>query len=196
MSASKNTASVAGQEGGFHPTTHGSEPLPGPKHQPGVLASANDRAPEFSAEILPAGTAPADRTFKPNPTSDVPTTNTDYSDDADAEAERTSASDTLGGATSADVHTGYGHPGQGQTSSELRNDGQHSRKRDGAGLEGVGASGVPSAKLVDAHDPEHADQRAADKEDAVVGRGSVGGDSAQDRVPESADTVAHEAPRS
>ncbi|TKA71872.1 hypothetical protein B0A49_00840 [Cryomyces minteri] len=191
MSASKNTPSVAGQEGGFHPTTHGSEPLPGPKHHPGVLASANDRAPEFSAETLPAGTAPADRTFKPNPTSDVPTTNTDYSDDADAEAERTSASDTLGGATSADVHTGYGHPGQGQTSSEL-----HGRKRDGAGLEGVGASGVPSAKLVDAHDPEHVDQRAADRDDAVVGRGSVGGDSAQDRVPESADTVAREAPRS
>ncbi len=47
------------------------------------------------------------------------------------------------GATSADVHTGIGHPGQGQSSSELRHDSKaHS---GGGGLQGVGASGAGSA---------------------------------------------------
>jgi hypothetical protein len=45
------------------------------------------------------------------------------------------------GATSASVHTGLGHPGQGQTSNELRHDGKHTSSREAAGLEGVGGKG-------------------------------------------------------
>lgn len=112
-----------------------------PQHQPGVLVG-NDAKPTFSAQTLPAGTAPADRTFEPNATSEVPS----QADNPYAE-ETTPASATLGGATSADVHTGLGHPGSGQTSTELRHEGQHTSKNvggHGAGLAGVGASGVPS----------------------------------------------------
>lgn len=45
------------------------------------------------------------------------------------------------GATSGDVHTGIGHPGSGQTSSEIRHEGKPKRERDATGLEGTGASG-------------------------------------------------------
>ncbi|KAG1822630.1 uncharacterized protein BJ212DRAFT_1263798 [Suillus subaureus] len=56
--------------------------------------------------------------------------------DEDASANTplvTRASDTLVGATSADVHDGLGHPGQGMSSKELRHDGQPGRKRHGQG---------------------------------------------------------------
>ena len=49
------------------------------------------------------------------------------------ESTQTTASSTLGGSTSADVHTGIGKPVQGQNS--------HDR---GGGLAGVGASGAAS----------------------------------------------------
>lgn len=44
------------------------------------------------------------------------------------------------GATSADVNKGLGKPMTGQTSTEQRHGGEHHRKRQGAGLEGVGAN--------------------------------------------------------
>lgn len=113
------------------------------------------------------------------------------SDRADPESEQTSASDTLGGATSGDVHTGLGHPGQGQTSQELHHDGQHGRKNQGQGLQGVGATAT-EFKTADPHDPDMKHLRALDKDEAEVGRGTVGGPPAQDRVPESAETVATE----
>ena len=37
------------------------------------------------------------------------------------------------GATSADVHSGYGHPGSGMSSSELNHNGQSHRKKYGFG---------------------------------------------------------------
>ena len=62
-------------------------------------------------------------------------------------------------------------------------------------MEGRGASGVKSANLVDSHDPAFKTNRALDKEDAAgADRGNIGGASAQDRTPESATTVAAEAP--
>lgn len=143
------------------------------QHQPGKLVG-NDAAPEFQAETLPAGSAPASRTFKPNPVDDVP---------AGQNAPR--ASDTIGGATSADVSTGLGHPGAGQTSRELRHDGG---KSQGSGLEGVGATVNQSS--INPHDPVHANQRALDNDDAVVGRSDVPG--AHERLPENAEQVASE----
>lgn len=142
--------------------------------------------PEFSAKTLPAGSAPADRTFKPNNASETPpVARFDDNVDADAKQELPKASDTVVGATSADVHTGLGHPGSGQTSQELH--GGH--KREG-GLEGRGAT-QPSADLVDAQDPKFAGQRALNKDDAQL-KNELGGAPAQDLVPESAETVASE----
>ncbi|KAK8194425.1 hypothetical protein M8818_007616 [Zalaria obscura] len=180
------------QTGQFGSHIKPSEPMEKGGHKPGVLASENDRAPEFSAQTLPAGSAPADRTFKPNNISEVPPV-TDVRDDNDPEAERTTAADTIGGATSADVHTGLGHPGQGQTSNELRHDGSKGRAKQTHGLEGVGASGVPAANLVDAHDPQFANQRGIDEEEAKP-RGNLGGPPAEDRLNETSETVAAEAP--
>jgi hypothetical protein len=54
---------------------------------------------------------------------------------------RTNALDSIPGATSKDVHTGLGHPGQGQTSTELRHEGEHTSKKQTSGPEGAGASG-------------------------------------------------------
>ncbi|KAI9739124.1 MAG: hypothetical protein M1834_007337 [Cirrosporium novae-zelandiae] len=99
------------------------------QHQPGRQVG-NEAAPSFQAQTLPAGTAPAEHTFQPDASSEV--------------LAHAPASSTLAGATSADVHTGYGHPGSGQTSSELHHDGAYTRTKQGGGLQGVGASGVES----------------------------------------------------
>jgi hypothetical protein len=107
-------------------------------------------------------------------------------------SEQADASDTIGGATSADVHTGLGHPGSGQTSTELRHDGQHTRKNPGqGGAEGVGGA-AREFKTVDEHDPKFANHRALDKDEAEVGRGNIGGPAAQEREPVSASAVAAE----
>lgn len=91
---------------------------------------------------------------------------------------RTEASDTILGATSADVHQGYGHPGEGMTSQELH--GKH--KREGAGLEGVGASGSDPIR-----------ERGLHKDDE--GGLDVGNlPAASEMVPTSAEEVAAERP--
>ena len=99
----------------------------------------NDAVPEFHAQTLSAGTAPKESTFQPNPTSEIPgqANNDDVLRGHGKESTKVNASDTLGGATSADVHTGYGHPGQGQTAA----DNKHGRE---GGLIGAGASGAQS----------------------------------------------------
>ncbi|GAB7348807.1 hypothetical protein MBLNU459_g7525t1 [Dothideomycetes sp. NU459] len=50
---------------GFHASRPRDEPLTTHGHKPGKMVG-NDAAPEFHVETLPAGTAPPDRTFKPN----------------------------------------------------------------------------------------------------------------------------------
>jgi len=130
MSATINenaTKSVSNQEGEIGSHVPRSEPLTTHGHKPGVIASEADAAPEFHAKTLPAGTAPSDKTYTPKP------------DTIDPSSTMNDASDTLLGDTSADVHTGFGHPGQGMTSAELHHDGEHHRKRQGHGLAGVGA---------------------------------------------------------
>lgn len=120
--------------------------IPSPKHKPGVTVSDEDRAPEFHAETLPAGSAPADRTFKPNPESETPgqADNENSLRSHGKESTHTSALDTLGGTDSGAVHTGLGHPGSGQTSSELRNEGQSGLKGQETG--GSGMSGDQNAE--------------------------------------------------
>ena len=97
------------------------------------------------------------------------------------ESTKTTAESTLGGATSADVHTGYGHPGQGQSSKELR---------DGSGGQGGSAfsSGVGSgAQGVD--ERVQAGQRGLEKEGGDIagrksGTGQEKGTPAADRLGE------------
>ncbi|PMD34056.1 hypothetical protein L207DRAFT_437584 [Hyaloscypha variabilis F] len=130
MSASNNPSSLSNQ-GEFHSGVPPSEPLTTKGHAPGVKVG-NEAAPEFSAQTLPAGTAPADRTFRPNTQNEIP----GQANNPNISKETwTSAQDTIGGATSADVHTGYGHPGIGETSQELHGSG----KKERSGLSGVGA---------------------------------------------------------
>lgn len=115
-----------------------------------------------------------------------------YRNDNEADSGVASATSTLGGSTSADVNTGLGKPIQGQTSAELRHDGQTHRKAvGGGGVEGLNTA--PGYKNVDPHAPEHAGQRALDSEVAQPGqRGTVGGPPAEERLPETAEGVATE----
>ena len=154
-----------------------------PQHKPGVLVG-NDAAPEFHAKTLPPGTAPKSNTFTPNSTSETPgqADNDNVLRSHGKESTQTTASSTLGGATSADVHTGYGHPGQGQTSNELRHDNR------GGGLAGVGASGA-SAGNMGVDERLQGGQRGLEKEGGNVsgGKGGTGqekGTAAEDRLPQ------------
>lgn len=160
--------------------------------------SEADHKPEFHAQTLPAGSAPADKTFKPNPVDEVPAQGmTESQDDDYDDVPSTSAADTLGGATSADVHTGLGHPGQGMTSKERHHDGSQTRSRQGQGLVGVGASGAPSSmKPINAQDPGMASQRGLNKEVDPENQGRDGTmqANAEEREPENATSVAAEAP--
>ncbi|KAL9062044.1 MAG: hypothetical protein Q9157_009212, partial [Trypethelium eluteriae] len=81
----------------------------------------------------------------------------------------------------------------GQTSRELRH-GAEQHGGHGQGLAGVGASGAGSGGgLVDARQPEAAGQRALGKEGVIGGtRGTIGGEAAEERIPEGAETVARE----
>ncbi|KAL5514328.1 hypothetical protein ACEPAG_2416 [Sanghuangporus baumii] len=85
----------------------------------------------------------------------VPTFRNDSVVDPDPFAQQTTASDTLTGATSADVHSGLGHPGAGETSNELRHDGQKHRKKHGAGSEQWGTTRKEDLKV-------HPDEKTRD----------------------------------
>ncbi|RMZ73060.1 phosphatidylinositol n-acetylglucosaminyltransferase gpi3 subunit [Pyrenophora seminiperda CCB06] len=167
MSQNKNPDAVSdGRQFAGH--VAGSEPLMKGGHQPG-LKTGNDAAPEYHAQTLPAGSAPAHSTHTPNP-------------DLNNQGVYHHASDTLQGATSADVHTGHGHPGQGQTSQEL-----HDGRRVGQGLAGLKSGEKEQQTGGDLRDlkdlPEHAAQRNLG--DVPTGqRGNVGGPAAEEREPE------------
>jgi hypothetical protein len=105
------------------------------------------------------------------------------------ESTYTSATDTLGGATSGDVHTGMGHPGQGETSTEVRHDGPHTRKREGAGLDGLaqGGSGLRDEGNVEARrlardTTDHGTINAREHNVSLEG--------AEDKLPTSAEELA------
>ncbi|KAJ6443889.1 hypothetical protein O9K51_02280 [Purpureocillium lavendulum] len=173
MSASKNADAMTPAQGEFRSKVAASEPLTTKGHAPGTKVG-RDQVPEFHAEAHPPGTAPASRTFQPQPGNDT------APPPATTGAAMPAASDTLPGATSADVHRGLGHPGQGMTSQELHGG---KRKNNGAGLEGVGAN---------ASDPAH--ERGFDRDYETGYRGKAREDypGAQDRLPASAEEVASE----
>ena len=110
------------------------------------------------------------------------------------ESTKTTASSTLVGATSGDVHKGLGHPGQGQTSNELRHDGGHTSSKQGGGLAGVGAPSVASSNQMVDKDTQPKERGLEKEEGQFAGtRGDKGEDypqpPAQNRVPESAESL-------
>ena len=167
-------------QGEFRSRVQPAEPMQTGGHKPGVK-TGNETLPEFHAETYPPGTAPEERTFQPQPENEVPAQALNASLDSSSQTRTT---DTLPGATSADLHTGHGKPIQGQENREMH--GKRENKREGAGLEGIGASvGVDMAR-----------QKGADLPDGVEpgtrGKASADYPSASERLPESAETVAAE----
>ncbi|KEQ70310.1 hypothetical protein M436DRAFT_10581, partial [Aureobasidium namibiae CBS 147.97] len=156
---------------GFHASAPRDEPLTKTGHQPGKLVG-NDAVPEFHAQTLPAGSAPAKSTFQPN-------------NEADATPQQggVSASSTIVGATSQDVHAGLGQPIQGQSSAELHHDGQSHRKNPGQGGND-GQKTTIEANTVDSRLPEHAIHR--NPESDVIGGTRSNIPSAEERIPDSA----------
>ncbi|KAL6244552.1 hypothetical protein RBB50_008794 [Rhinocladiella similis] len=141
--ASTNADSMTNAQGEFQPSRPRDRPMETRGHQVGQKVSPADHAPEFSAQTLPPGTAPKESTYQPNSISEVPgqANNPDILRSHGKEGVRTDPLSTLPGATSADVHTGLGHPGQGQTSTEVRHEGQHTASKAPSGPEGAGATG-------------------------------------------------------
>ncbi|KAI1212126.1 uncharacterized protein F4807DRAFT_417622 [Annulohypoxylon truncatum] len=182
MSATRNTESLANQ-GEFHSRVPPSEPLTTTGHKPGVKVG-NDAAPEFHMEKHAPGTAPRENTFQPRPEGETPV-------DAsfDESQHLTNPTDTLGGTTSQAVHTGLGKPVQGQTGTELHGDlhGDHTsrRKKEHAGLEGVGASVGDTVRQKGADLPEGVEK-------GTRGKASADYPSASERIPTSAEEVAAE----
>ncbi|KAH6697335.1 hypothetical protein F5X68DRAFT_238740 [Plectosphaerella plurivora] len=168
---SVNTESLAKENTEFHPRVPASEPLTTKGHAPGVKVG-NDAAPEFHAQTFPPGTAPSENTYQPNV----------QPEQAPTQSAGVSASDTLIGATSADVHKGIGLPASGQTSQEL-----HDNSKRRAGLEGVGANLTDPVR-----------EQRADVSIPPGARGKSGNPSdipgAENLVGESAETVAAERP--
>jgi len=147
-------------QGEFAPTRPRNEPLTTKGHAVGELVG-NDAKPEFHAQTLPAGTAPKENTFKPNPISETPgqANNTLNDRSHGKESTAVSASDTLGGATSKDTYAGLGKPMQGDQADPEGSSG----KKDKQGLTGVGASGH-MADLGGADGRVDQEQRALDRE--------------------------------
>jgi hypothetical protein len=92
------------------------------------------------------------------------------------------------GATSADVHTGLGHPGSGMTSREIRHGGQHGRKSERVGVAKYGTAGVAqgSQELGGANPSNDARQRGLQNDmprEAMGTRGDKDSSLAEDLPP-------------
>ncbi|KAK2672952.1 hypothetical protein RAB80_010495 [Fusarium oxysporum f. sp. vasinfectum] len=167
---SMNPESATPQQGEFRSKVAPSEPL-----TTKGFSLATTLSPSSTPSNIPPAQPPPENTFQPNPETEIPA-------QAPGASGAVSASATLGGATSADVHTGLGKPAAGQTSQEL-----HGReKKDRSGLTGVGAN--PS-------DPIH--DMGADRDHPTNYRGKGGENAvdypgAEDREPVKAEQVASE----
>jgi len=179
--AARNPDSMSNAQGEFTPSKPRDEPIETHGHKPGVKSSPADHAPEFSAQTLPAGTAPKSSTFTPNVQSEIPgqAYNENVERSHGKESVRTDPLSTLPGATSADVHMGLGHPGQGQTSTEVK----HASKKHTAGLKGAGATGALEGSGLGAED---------DHPRGPIAGHNVSLDGAESMQPASAEEVAAE----
>ncbi|KAJ5167532.1 uncharacterized protein N7482_006313 [Penicillium canariense] len=187
MSHLKNADSLNPKQGSFKPSVAPDGPMTEKGHQPGRKVNEADQRPEFHLESHPPGTAPASSSYTPNTVHEVggQANNPNVLRGHGKESVQTTAADTLMGATSADVHTGMGKPLQGQTNVELAHDGAHGRKKQPAGLEGVGASREDHGM-----ERKLPDQRGYEKEQTQSGRrGNKGERAAEDMEPEPAETL-------
>ncbi|KAF8241972.1 hypothetical protein K440DRAFT_607998 [Wilcoxina mikolae CBS 423.85] len=116
VNTAANPDSVSNQ-GPFHASKPRDHPMTTKGHKPGLKTSPADSIPTFQAQTLPPGTAPKDRSFTPNNIENII-----------GDSIYPTGTEGIPGSTSADVHTGYGHPGQGMTSREIRHDGQQQGK--------------------------------------------------------------------
>ncbi|KAJ6111253.1 hypothetical protein N7486_003488 [Penicillium sp. IBT 16267x] len=180
MSTLRNVASIANEkQGAFKPSIAPEGPLTDKGHKPGVKVNEADHRPEHHLQAFPSGTAPASNSYTPNVNEVSQANNPDMPSD-----QRTSAADTLMGATSQDVHTGMGKPLQGQTNIEVNHDGAHGRKKQTAGLEGVGATAPNHIER------QFPDQRGIERDEAQPGtRGDKADRAAENMMPEGAETL-------
>ncbi|KAF3011405.1 hypothetical protein E8E15_003041 [Penicillium rubens] len=189
MSTSSKADNAANpKQGAFKPSAPGTGPITNKGHQIGRKVNEADQRPEYHAQTFPRGSAPASNSYTPNNGSEVPP-NPYVSARQGNGAIYTSAADTLVGDTSGDVNRGLGKPIQGQTNTEHRHDGQHSRKGQKSGLEGVGASRQDTGI-----ERRFADQRGLEREEAAASgtRGDRVDRGAEEQQPESAETLARE----
>lgn len=147
-----------------------------------------DNEPVFHAETVPPGTAPRESVYVPHPNdSGSQALNPNVERGHGKESVKTTAGQSLTGSTSQTVNTGIGKPTQGQTSTEIRHDGEHGRKNPGVSLEGVGAS------KPDRFERDMPSQRGYERDDAQSGnRGDKGAFAAEERNPEPPGTLASE----
>ncbi|PVI04769.1 hypothetical protein DM02DRAFT_495141, partial [Periconia macrospinosa] len=163
MCAAKNFDAVANQHVLFNPHVPDPEPLAKGGHKPGVKASPADHVPEFHAKTLPPGSAPPSSTYTPNP-------------DLNGQGIHVEASETITGATSADVHDHLGHPGAGMSSQELHDN----RRPPNSNYVGLKPVSVKNDKVT-GKDPLFAHQRNL----GDVPAGQRGGQpAAEERYPE------------
>ncbi|CCL99777.1 uncharacterized protein FIBRA_01799 [Fibroporia radiculosa] len=100
-------------------------------------------------QVIPGDQQPGPRAVpEPHPRSPAPDSRTVI--DPDPYATPTTAGDTLTGATSADVHSGLGHPGAGMSSAEYRHDGKPHRKRQAQGVSTYGSGKIPRENQAEA----------------------------------------------
>jgi hypothetical protein len=157
------------------------------QHKPGVKVNEADQRPEYHMQTFPAGTAPASNSYTSNANEiGSQANNPNVLRGHGKESTYTSPADTMAGATSQDVHTGLGKPLVGETNVEIAHDGAHGRKRQPAGLEGVGAS-----RQEPGLERKFADQRGLEREEAASSgtRGDKADRSAANMRPEGAETL-------
>ena len=137
---------------------------------------AKDSGSEFQAECHPPGTAPKSTSYLPQPSGQVPAQSLHGLDNSELNGLNGPGA-LPPGVTSADVHKGFGHPGQGMTSQELHGG---KRKKQGGERE-IGSSledGIGSRKLDIGHEGR--------------GKSSINYPRAEDREPAYPETVASE----
>jgi len=86
-----------------------------------------------------------------------------------------------------------GHPGQGQTSTEIRHEGQHTSSKATSGPEGAGASGGSGLTNPDDSNKEFRSLQSDDHPKGPISEYNATKSGAEDREPESAEFVAREA---
>ncbi|KAK8070516.1 hypothetical protein PG997_010719 [Apiospora hydei] len=170
MSATRNTESMAAKHEEF--SSRATSP---------ASWSATTRTPSSTPRRCPPAARPREATHQPRPAEGE---NLYQSNEGGGAAK---AAATLTGATSQDVYQGYGKPMQGQENVELRHDGQHTSKHVGSGLAGVGAAdaGYDSVRAKGADLPEGVTKGSR-------GKATDAYPTAEERLPESAETVASE----